>query len=307
MLNEYRFDEEVVCYNSVHEVDRVLEFVLTKKDCEKSQNAEKLYRSWHNYFGYADVMTSYWTTFIANIRCYCDKNPNNRLLARARNGKWCVPNISSICKKYNTKDNKKIWAFYLKENAEFLKKHVFSNEACLFFSVNHTIGNFIPVSANFNSQRGRNIFGESNLNAEWDYWDLTLLAINFFYSEFKDTKSLFINDRHISTEKKRKIIEYWVNLFSEPSVKAWLSSFSGWDEFIEVNFLQDFVKRDIFHNSYGLPKMFWSEHSWTEHETNMCVYGPVPRIPKQFEQFYSNCSEYIIARNKRISRNSLEN
>ncbi len=86
----------------------------------------------------------------------------------------------------------------------------------------HTLGNMIPVPPMFNSSR-------SNFGTD-DYWDITLTKIKKWY----DT-----DDNAVIAELLHKKVE------TDQSVECcvkWLSWFGGWPNFIEKNYLGDFVE-----------------------------------------------------------------
>ena len=135
----------------------------------------------------------------------------------------------------------------------------------LFLNLVYTVGNFIPVpvTSNFNKRR----YSLSN-----DYWDLTLLAIYCYYMGFKN-------------EKK------WDKLLKES--KDWLgpTGEKNWNHFVEKYFLQDFVNQQAG-EGYGPPKELWAGHFFG---------SSLPGNEKDFEQFFTNASAWILARGTRIA------
>ena len=147
----------------------------------------------------------------------------------------------------------------------------------------HTIGNLIPIpfvgrwEGQFNCPRGT---GKSK-----DYWDLALLAfykhyhpeINEFTYMKKPLQWLLGNDQNATLCKK------WLDGFG--------SGASGWNAFVEQNFMQDFVNQ--LDGQFYLPKELWVGHF--KHE--------VPVLPNEndFDQFFTNASAWITARGIRIA------
>lgn len=133
-----------------------------------------------------------------------------------------------------------------------------------FLNTVYTIGNFIPVPviSNFNSRR----YPLSD-----DYWDLTLLAIYCYYMGFENC-------------------EEWGKLLEESNVWLGPKGEKNWDHFVEKYFLQDFVNQKAG-GGYGPPKELWDGH----------FFGPhIPGGEKDFEQFFTNASAWILARGMRL-------
>lgn len=150
-----------------------------------------------------------------------------------------------------------------------------------FLGATYTYGNFIPVPEYFNA-------GRSN-GGKWDYWDLTLLCIYNWY-KCNDLRCISLNE----TDDK-----YLNKLFSNSKTpyesvcecKEWLNIFKTWGNFIEQNFLQDFVYQ--IGEGYGQPIMFWGNHSFD---------NPNPKREEEFEVFYKGVNEKIKKRGERISQ-----
>lgn len=134
----------------------------------------------------------------------------------------------------------------------------------LFLNLVYTIGNFIPVpvTSNFNTNRSK---------LSKDYWDLTLLEIYRYYMEVESS-------------------EEWRTLMNES--KDWLgpNGEKNWNHFVEKYFLQDFVKQKA-DGGYGPPKELWDGH----------FTGDIlPQKQKDFGQFFTNASAWILARGMRL-------
>lgn len=176
----------------------------------------------------------------------------------------------------NSKLRKHRWEDVILRNYDFYD--VISCAGFEYIRLNHTIGNFIPVpfvenGGQFNSPRGFN--GPSD-----DFWDLALMCIYNYYFSIHDStynlKWLLSNDQNVNLCKK------WLDSFG--------SEASGWDTFVEQNFLQDFVNSEQGH--YGMPKEFWKGH----------FEGTVmPKEEKHYNEFFTNASAWIAARGIRIA------
>ena len=136
----------------------------------------------------------------------------------------------------------------------------------LFLNLVYTIGNFIPVpvTSNFNTNRSK---------PSKDYWDLTLLAIYRYYMAVENENAW---------EKLMKESEDWLGPRGE----------KNWNHFVEKYFLQDFVKQKA-DGGYGPPKELWDGH----------FTGDIlPQKQKDFGQFFTNASAWILARGMRLAR-----
>lgn len=149
-----------------------------------------------------------------------------------------------------------------------------------FFKSSYTLGNFIPAPAVF-QQRG---FSPSK-----DYWDLALAAIYNYYRSNdkvgKDTVCTFIRPEPYSLE--------WL-LRGEKNAekcKPWLDRFKTWDNFVEQNFMQPFTVTE--NGSYGPPVPLWDDHF---------LKGGLPQNEDQFQQFFTNATERILARGELIAK-----
>lgn len=118
-----------------------------------------------------------------------------------------------------------------------------------YAKLTHTIGNFIPIPLGFNDR-----FKKTE-----DYWDQTLTHIyNYYQGQSLDA----LLDDYSSIMNTHK----------------WLSKWKTWDEFVEENYLQDFVH-------LGKPIVFW--------DINLSEYD---RLVK----FLSLTNKAIVSRGKRI-------
>lgn len=176
-----------------------------------------------------------------------------------------------VCKYADKKKENKLDKFLSRfDKIEGLKK---------FISLYHTIGNFIPFPCGCNGPRGT---GKTN-----DYWDLALLCIYKYYKL-----------------KEEKWIEAIVGNKKDDFIK-WLKEFGSWDNFVEKNYLQDFVRVNEStkdeDQKYGSPKELWEKHlkefDFKEFENKEAV---LPTDKEQIEQFCKNASEWILARGQRM-------
>lgn len=164
----------------------------------------------------SDTMTSvqytlacyYEDMFPDEVKDYKKQNPRQRNIS----AKMCKDMFS----KYETvKEN-------LKDNKEL--EH--------FISVYHTLGNYCPVPDGFNKARSG-----TGCVSNYDYWDLTLMKIKSYFclrqkQEISEAKGEIISLLHNHCEKKE-------NVFS------WLDEYKNWDEFVEKNFFQDYVDKNL--------------------------------------------------------------
>lgn len=172
--------------------------------------------------------------------------------------------IKCRVRKYADKDKKD----------EFLSKFDKVEGLKKFISLYHTIGNFIPFPCGCNGPRGT---GKTK-----DYWDLALLCIYKYY-KLKEEKWI----EAIVGDKK----DYFIK---------WLKGFGSWDNFVEKNYLQDFVcvneSTKDEDQKYGSPKELWEKH-FKEFENKEAA---LPTDKEQIEQFCKNASAWILARGQRM-------
>lgn len=132
-----------------------------------------------------------------------------------------------------------------------------------FIKVVYTIGNFIPAPKGF-QKRG------AYKGIIKDYWDLTLLAIYYYYCNKPKRED------QVSEDSKE-----WLN-------SKWLDSFKSWNEFVERNFMQPFVDEKQ-EGCFGRPRELWDGHFTGD---------SLPKTPEQFEQFFVNAKVRILARGR---------
>lgn len=258
-----------------------LAFGLKKKEWKINEHKggyhlEKLGERWELR---GDTMNSYATTvrgYIRDIWMQSRKRIESDNMTKMRrqeiiitpdSGKWAV----------NSKFEKNCWEDVILRNYGYFQD-VLPCAGFEYIRQNHTIGNFIPVpfvegGGQFNSPRGYD-------GLSYDFWDLALMCIYNYYFSIKDLtynlKWLLSNDQNVNLCKK------WLDSFG--------SSASGWDAFVEQNFMQDFVNSEQGH--YGMPKELWKGH----------FEGTVmPKEEKHYNEFFTNASAWIAARGIRIA------
>lgn len=141
-----------------------------------------------------------------------------------------------------------------------------------FILMYHTLGNFIVTPHLFNSSR-------SGKNAIHDYFDLTLTKIKEWYMEDDNNKK----DEILKTLLHKKSI----NEEAIENCRNWLKYYgdskNGWDNFINKNYLDDFIDKN------GEPIMFCN-HTWNNSD-----------IPEdEFDIFFKTVSDLIEKRGKRL-------
>lgn len=145
-------------------------------------------------------------------------------------------------------------------------------QLCRFLECWHMLGNYCPVPRHFNSAR--------SAYAVYDYWDLTLLKIQEYYKN---------RDRE---DEVWKILgeELLHGSGNALACKLWLDYFGSWENFIEKNYMQDFVKKENSEDDYKV-RLFFDGHSWNE---------PTPKGSEEFINLFKNASEMIEKRTLRI-------
>lgn len=160
---------------------------------------------------------------------------------------------------------------YAKDKKNLIKRFDSIKGLKEFIAVYHTLGNFIPFPVNCNGPRGS---GNTK-----DYWDLSLYYIYEYYINNGDNHL-----KDIVGNAKRNVFRKWLD-----SYKVLDDGQKSWNNFINDNYLQDFV--NITNGECGLPKELWSGH-FSE--------SVAPNSKEEIEQFYSNASAQIMARGSRL-------
>lgn len=183
-------------------------------------------------------------------------------------------------------------------------------EALEFIDVYHTPGNFwiLPYI------EGISVNCDRGIGAAKDYFDLFLLAIYQYYSCIEGRKVEYENINLIKVmnnkEKVVRFFEVYLKAFimnkqetctinpcgiDKIASKKDKNKVLGWNEFIENNYLQDYVEVDLEGN-YGMPKELWCGHFDMFNSTLF----PYPTTKSQFTEFWKNATEIIRKRGHRI-------
>ena len=180
--------------------------------------------------------------------------------------------LPAVLKKYKAKYVSNLMCIELYETKDVEFMELLKNEKLEhFIKVYHTLGNYIPVPYGFNSARSGGFCSH-------DSWDLTLMKIKEYY----DAKEKALQSPCLS---EIKIITELLHCNSEIiSCLKWLNSFKNWDEFVEQNFLQDFVDKDK--NNQPIP--FCEGHSWECTDI------------QNFDEFFEKAGQMIEKRSKRM-------
>ena len=219
-----------------------------------------------------DTMNSWSRTLDEYLRCFGggDDGYFPSLEINARNkGKWRI----------TEEDPARNWVDLLSIPTNYGK--ALPDYITDFMNVVYTIGNFIPLSPNFNTGRNR---------ACQDYWDLTLLAIYNYYHGETNTNN-------------------WETLLGKS--EDWLGNPAkeNWDIFVRKNYLQPFVKgggtkfsyeskaEEKVKEGYGPPKELWEGHFNFKAKNYR-----VPSTEEQFRSFFTNAAACINDRGKEIEK-----
>lgn len=157
---------------------------------------------------------------------------------------------------------------YLKDKNEF-KKKLKSMEN--FLNHWHMLGNYCPVPRHFNKARSG--------CTHYDYWDLTLMKIKEYYDEIENPDDKGDDAWKILGE------ELLHGTGNALACKKWLDYFGSWKNFIDKNYMQDFVN-----GNYEV-EPFFEEHSWNK---------PTPEREEVFNDLFQNASKMIEKRTGRI-------
>lgn len=229
-----------------------------------------------------DTMNSYATTVREFLRvCWIEKGDHlEDMIDKGmlkRNEKEGKKSEWEIADKYSG------WEDCILDNYDYFSK-ILPPEGHEFIRLNHTVGNFIPVPGNFNSPRR----GKTQ-----DYWDITLRGIWKWYTcENKEKKNeggekvlkeiIGAAKGYEDVDENVRICESWLKVFGDDA--------KDWNNFVEQNYLQDFVTGEK--GNYGEPKELWEGH----------FGGNVkPKDKDEFSQFFTNASAWILARGERIA------
>ena len=185
-----------------------------------------------------------------------------------------VPVIDSKYLEFEDKYGSAKWEAFLLDERKW-ETDLLSKDAKKFIEINHTIGNLIPMPI---------IKGESLNCARYlktkDYWDLTLNGIYRWYRFGRDEKYL----EEVFAVKDISVVTEWlINYFGE------------WDDFVEKNYLQSFVKvsqqEENDDYKFGQPKELWKNH-----------FEGIKQGINEYEQFFCNSIKWIEERGELIAK-----
>lgn len=177
---------------------------------------------------------------------------------------------------------------------------IISEDARLFIELNHTIGNFVPVpfvkeGEEFNRPRGK--------GATKDYWDLALLAIYQWYTQ-GNVEAL---QKMLNSEENTKLCITWLRKFENKTEEKTQIKLKSWDNFVEKNYMQPFVKPRKDSEHFGPPKELWNGHfsQYKKEITGAKVKNAEKSLRKKqkqfFEEYFQNVSMWILARGEQIA------
>lgn len=219
-----------------------------------------------DYIG--DTMNSYATS----VRDYLRKFNKNQDIY--------IPNAKCLKNEYERISKDNYWDACILNNYEYFDELI-TDEIKMFIAVNHTIGNFIPVPKHFNLPRAKKTK---------DYWDLTLDGIYRWYEVFE--KGNYESNAGLKDIIGTGLTAYIDEKENIEICKKWLSKFGNWDNFVEINFMQDFVnKAEEENRKFGRPKELWKGH----------FEGKPFSKESAYSEFFYNSSSWIIERSRRIA------
>lgn len=244
-------------------------YSLSDAKIESQIEGDKYYlrKSGIEYIG--DTMNSYATCVRGYLRIF-NKNQN-----------IYEANSKVLKNVYSNISENDYWDACVLDNYEYFDKLV-PEKIKMYLFMNHTIGNFIPVPKHFNAPRST-----KNL----DYWDSALYGIYRWFCEFEngDHKSIVGLEDIIGAHNAYPDVNVNIDV-----CKRWLSNFGTWDNFVEMNYMQDFVNVcEIGDRKFGRPKELWNGH-FKNKSKNL-------NDAESFDEFFNNSSSWITARGCRIA------
>ncbi len=269
-------------YNEDGEVENFLNYkLLGKYDCDKMFGEMFEYEN-------TDTMNSFWTIFKQYIK-----------LAKAQefeleNGEIRKDYIDMYKQQYgNEITSQKLWIIHIL-NLSKQKNITFCDEIKEFAERTHSIGNFMKVSALFNSSRYSNTL---------DYFDLTLYCIYKWYETSSDMwlEILLDNNQQAIENAKQWLLKYNFETKKEHTI---------WEKFIIIEDLQDFVTEDL--KPMELFKNHFSNfEKLIEDKEKLSNYFEKSRLlnPQKLEDLLegvASINDKIIARGKKIIEYELE-
>lgn len=220
-------------------------------DCDGSKSAHIVPKAINRLYGLlwpnakdfgadsADTMNSAWTTLDIVFKSLpCEEEIRNMLKGR----RWNKENVSSALSE--TKNPVLENVSDEEDSSDRKIKH--QAEALCFLT--HTLGNFIPCPAPFNTGR---------YSTTSDYWDLTMLGIK----EWCDICFFETRRKYPLNQGVLERCSAWLESYAK---KASAANEEGWRQFVRENFLQPYVEDD-----YEV-RLFFNGHS----------FDPEHKLPK---------------------------
>lgn len=165
------------------------------------------------------------------------------------------------------------WEAAILDNYDFFVQKI-SKSALKFIELNHKLGNFIPMM--FINDCSLNV---GRYSATKDYWDLTLLCIYKWYR----------------TNDDNFLLKLFTNGEVARNAKLWLSdNFKSWEDFVVKNYMKAFI--DL--NNDWKPKELWKGHFSGALLPRFLSF----RKELEFEQFFTNVSNWEFQRSKEIAK-----
>lgn len=227
-----------------------------------SSESDAYIKYWKELRG--DTMNAAWIPLKYYFK-QCDK------LSEVLNGK--KGNLTIPQDKLSHGFHNESWFTYILENIEQFE-NIITDEINEFLKYHHHIGNFMLVPQDGGLNSGRSNFGK------WDSWDLTLLTIHEFFKNNIDVNDPFVLDEKLNISKSGEI-----KFLNNIQAKTWLASFGTWENFLELNYLQDYVDDNL------TPILLFKEHSFVK---------PLPTTEEEFVDYFKNTTELIKARTNRM-------
>lgn len=180
--------------------------------------------------------------------------------------------MPEVFKKYGVKRASNKMCIELYETDPVFRKLLNESEDLAnLIAAYHTLGNYLPVCCGFNIAR-------SGYYGTHDYFDLTLTKIKEYY----DARAAQNGFTDFLKSSEAKIMQLLHCEREVVSCYNWLNSFDGWRDFIQKNFLQDFV------DASNQPILLCKGHSWE-----------YPQV-QDFDEFFKNSWQIIEKRSRRM-------
>ena len=183
-------------------------------------------------------------------------------------------NLGTYHKRYGNYSIKYAISLYAAFREAFSNELNFVDGLTAFLAVYHTLGNFMPVPACFNTSRSK---------LTKDYWDITLYGLYRWFNQTDSLNSIIDKSKYFPniTQNIDDCVE-WLTTYGEGE--------SGWKNFVEKNYLQDFVNVNP-DGGYGEPIELWTNHFSKQLK---------PQGEEEIKQFYTKASRLIRDRGGRM-------